>query len=113
MVKVWKGLTAIFGAFTLALALIPSATHLSRERQKNNPVANASVSGKTAHVCAMAEERLVRLYGPVDGEMADNVKVKLRELDAADPGKPIAIVITSKGGLVPAGLDIIDTMASL
>jgi|SRR5579872_1473020 len=43
--------------------------------------------------------------------MADTVKSRLHELDSADPGKPITLVLTSKGGGVPAGLDIIDTMA--
>src|SRR5260221_700857 len=91
----------------LAMTLVPF--DWSHEHEPKNPAATAAASAVTPQ----SGERVVRLYGPIDWDMADNIKSKLRELDKAAPGKPITMVITSKGGLIPPGLDIIDTMADL
>jgi ATP-dependent Clp protease protease subunit len=106
-------LKAIFGTAALGIALTQGACDLSRGHEPNNSAATVAPSATHAPVAANAAERVVRLYGPIDWEMADTVKAKLRDLDKADPGKPITLVITSKGGLIPAGLDIVDTMANL
>lgn len=93
-----KRIAVAFGAVALAAALTPEAVHLVRQHNAGKP---------------KPEERVVRLYGEIDGDLADSVKEKLRHFDQTDPGKPITLVVTSRGGLVPPGLDIIDTMANL
>lgn len=105
-------LTALFATAAVALALSPAAVNFALAPGKGLDYKHDSRSqNRTAP--AHGQERVVRLYGAIDGEMADTVKSRLHELDSADPGKPITLVITSKGGGVPAGLDIIDTMANL
>ena len=48
-------------------------------------------------------QRIVRLGGPVDDDMANLIVAQLLYLDSADPHKDITLYINSPGGSVTAG----------
>eukprot|EP00898_Chlorokybus_atmophyticus_P005740 jgi/Chlat1/6167/Chrsp41S05712 len=56
------------------------------------------------------QQRIIRLGGPVDDDMANVIVAQLLYLDAVDPKKDIVIYINSPGGSVTAGMAIFDTM---
>lgn len=56
------------------------------------------------------EERKVFLWGAVHDESAKQVVNRLLYLEATDPGKEITFYINSPGGVVTAGLVMIDAM---
>lgn len=64
-------------------------------------------------ISVYASPREIDIYGEIDMPMAISVTKQLRDLEAASPGKPIVMIITSPGGSVIAGLQIIDVMNSL
>lgn len=55
-------------------------------------------------------QRIIRLGGAVDDEMANLVVAQLLYLDAVDADKDITIYINSPGGSVTAGMAVFDTM---
>jgi ATP-dependent Clp protease, protease subunit len=108
MTRISARLSSIFRSVALAtLALLP-AVGCSKPSHDRLIVASG-MSQKPATNRA----RVVHLDAKIDRDLADRVKKELRDLDAAEPGKPITLVITSMGGYVPPGLDIIDTMSKL
>ena len=58
----------------------------------------------------LLRDRIVLLSGPVTEEQAASVIAQLLFLEAEDPGKDVSLYINSPGGLVTAGLAILDTM---
>lgn len=58
----------------------------------------------------LLKERIVFLTGEVNDEVASLICAQLLFLEAEDPKKEISFYINSPGGLVTAGLAILDTM---
>ncbi len=58
----------------------------------------------------LLKERIVFLSGPVNDEIASLVCAQLLFLESENPDKDIALYINSPGGVVTAGLSILDTM---
>ncbi|MDE2173592.1 MAG: ATP-dependent Clp protease proteolytic subunit, partial [Patescibacteria group bacterium] len=58
----------------------------------------------------LLKERIVFLGGPINDEVANLVIAQLLFLASEDPKKDISFYINSPGGVVTAGLAIIDTM---
>ena len=58
----------------------------------------------------LLKERIIFLGGPIDDDVANLVIAQLLFLEAEDPKKDISLYINSPGGVVTAGLAIVDTM---
>jgi ATP-dependent Clp protease protease subunit len=58
----------------------------------------------------LLKERVIFIVGPVEDHMANLVVAQLLFLEAENPDKDISIYVNSPGGVVTAGLSIIDTM---
>lgn len=58
----------------------------------------------------LLKERIVFLSGPVNDDVASLVCAQLLFLESENPDKDIALYINSPGGVVTAGLSILDTM---
>ena len=58
----------------------------------------------------LLKERIVFLGGPIDSDVANLVIAQLLFLASEDPKKDISFYINSPGGMVTAGLAILDTM---
>jgi Protease subunit of ATP-dependent Clp proteases len=58
----------------------------------------------------MLNERIVFCTGTIEDEMASAIVAQLLILEAQDPEKDIYLYINSPGGVITAGLSIIDTM---
>jgi ATP-dependent Clp protease protease subunit len=61
-------------------------------------------------ISALYQDRTVFLNGQVEDNMAQVIVAQLLQLDAANPGKDITLLINSPGGVVTAGMAIYDTM---
>jgi ATP-dependent Clp protease protease subunit len=59
----------------------------------------------------LLEDRIIFLGGPIDDNVANIVIAQLLYLESIDPKKDIQLYINSPGGVVTAGLAILDTMA--
>jgi ATP-dependent Clp protease, protease subunit len=55
-------------------------------------------------------QRIVRMGGAVDDDMANLIVAQLLYLDSVDPKKDVTLYINSPGGSVTAGMAIFDTM---
>jgi ATP-dependent Clp protease protease subunit len=58
----------------------------------------------------LLKENIIFLGGPIDDQVANLVIAQLLFLQSEDPKKDVSIYINSPGGVVTAGLAIIDTM---
>lgn len=58
----------------------------------------------------LLKERIIFLGGPINDEVANLVIAQLLFLQSEDPKKDISLYINSPGGVVTAGLAIMDTM---
>jgi len=58
----------------------------------------------------LLKERIVFLGGPIDSDVANLVIAQLLFLASEDPKKDISFYINSPGGMVTAGLAVLDTM---
>jgi ATP-dependent Clp protease protease subunit len=58
----------------------------------------------------LLKDRIIFLGTPINDEVANAIVAQLLFLDKEDPGKDIYMYIQSPGGVVYAGLAIIDTM---
>jgi ATP-dependent Clp protease protease subunit len=58
----------------------------------------------------LLKERIIFLGGPINDEVANLVIAQMLFLQSEDPKKEISLYINSPGGVVTAGLAIIDTM---
>jgi ATP-dependent Clp protease protease subunit len=61
----------------------------------------------------LLKENIIFLAGPIDDHVANIVIAQLLFLQAEDPKKDITLYINSPGGVVTAGLAIIDTMNNI
>lgn len=61
-------------------------------------------------VSQLFQQRIVRLGGPVDDDMANLIVAQLLYLDSVDQKKDVTLYINSPGGSVTAGMAIFDTM---
>src|SRR5207249_391918 len=61
----------------------------------------------------LLRERIVFLGTPIDDQIADLIVAQLLYLDREDPEKDIQLFINSPGGVVTAGLGILDTMHAI
>ncbi|HUY62255.1 MAG TPA: ATP-dependent Clp protease proteolytic subunit [Candidatus Paceibacterota bacterium] len=58
----------------------------------------------------LLKERIIFLGGVIDDDAANLIIAQLLFLEAEDPKKPISLYVNSPGGIVTAGLAIIDAM---
>ena len=58
----------------------------------------------------LLRERIIFLGGPIDEDVANIVIAQLLFLESEDPKKDISLYINSPGGMITAGLAILDTM---
>lgn len=58
----------------------------------------------------LLKERIIFLSGPINDDVASLVCAQLLFLESENPDKDIALYINSPGGVVTAGLSILDTM---
>lgn len=61
----------------------------------------------------LLKERIIFLGGPIDDAVANTVIAQLLFLQSEDPKKDITLYVNSPGGVVTAGLAIIDTMNNI
>ncbi len=61
-------------------------------------------------VSQLFQQRIVRMGGPVDDDMANLIVAQLLYLDSVDQKKDITLYVNSPGGSVTAGMAIFDTM---
>ena len=61
----------------------------------------------------LLKENIIFLAGPIDDHVANIVIAQLLFLQAEDPKRDITLYINSPGGVVTAGLAIIDTMNNI
>ena len=61
----------------------------------------------------LLRERIVFLGMPIDDNVAASIVMQLLYLDREDPDRDISMYINSPGGVVTAGLGILDTMRAI
>jgi ATP-dependent Clp protease protease subunit len=61
----------------------------------------------------LLKENIIFLAGPIDDHVANIIIAQLLFLQAEDPKKDITLYVNSPGGVVTAGLAIIDTMNNI
>lgn len=61
----------------------------------------------------LLKERIIFLTGGIDDDVANTVVAQMLFLQAEDPKKDIHLYINSPGGVITAGLAILDTMAHI
>jgi len=77
------------------------------QQQPPNPLVMERFQGV---ISQLFQQRIIRLGGAVDDDMANLIVAQLLYLDAADPKTDISLYINSPGGSVTAGMAIFDTM---
>src|SRR3954467_15360106 len=58
----------------------------------------------------LLKERIVFLGTPIDDQVANSIVAQLLFLDREDPDRDISMYVNSPGGMIYAGLAIMDTM---
>ncbi len=78
-------------------------------------VIEKSQSGERAYdiYSRLLKERIIFLGGAIDEDVANIVIAQLLFLQSEDPKKDVTLYINSPGGMVTAGLAIIDTMNNI
>ena len=61
----------------------------------------------------LLKENIIFLAGPIDDHVANIIIAQLLFLQAEDPKKDITLYVNSPGGVVTAGLAILDTMNNI
>jgi len=61
-------------------------------------------------VSQLFQQRIVRMGGPVDDDMANLIVAQLLYLDSVDQERDITMYVNSPGGSVTAGMAVFDTM---
>lgn len=61
----------------------------------------------------LLKERIIFLGGPIDDGVANTVIAQLLFLQSEDPKKDITLYVNSPGGVVTAGMAIVDTMNNI
>jgi ATP-dependent Clp protease protease subunit len=75
-------------------------------------VVEASARGERAYdiYSLLLKERIIFLGTPIVDQVANNIIAQLLYLDREDPERDISLYINSPGGIITAGLAIVDTM---
>lgn len=75
-------------------------------------VVEAGARGERAYdiYSLLLKERIIFLGTPIVDQVANNIIAQLLYLDREDPERDISIYINSPGGVISAGLAILDTM---
>jgi ATP-dependent Clp protease protease subunit len=86
--------------------------HMQPSAQLIPMVIEKSSMGERAYdiYSRLLKERIIFLTGPIHDEIANLVIAQLLFLQSEDPKKDISLYINSPGGVVTAGLAIVDTM---
>ncbi|HAT53874.1 MAG TPA: ATP-dependent Clp protease proteolytic subunit [Lactobacillus sp.] len=58
----------------------------------------------------LLKDRIIMVSGPIEDDMANTIVAQLLFLDAQDSDKDIYMYINSPGGVITAGMAIVDTM---
>jgi ATP-dependent Clp protease protease subunit len=89
-----------------------SGVHAPRAQMLVPMVIEKTSMGERAYdiYSRLLKERIVFLGGPIDNDVANLVIAQLLFLASEDPKKDISFYINSPGGMVSAGLAILDTM---
>src|SRR6476661_7343449 len=58
----------------------------------------------------LLKERIVFLGTPIDDQVANSIVAQLLFLDREDPDRDVSMYVNSPGGMIYAGLAILDTM---
>jgi len=61
----------------------------------------------------LLKERIIFLGGPIDDAVANTIIAQLLFLQSEDPKKDITLYVNSPGGVITAGLAIVDTMNNI
>ena len=77
------------------------------QQQPPNPLVMERFQGV---ISQLFQQRIIRMGGAVDDDMANLIVAQLLYLDAADPKTDVTLYINSPGGSVTAGMAIFDTM---
>src|ERR1043166_5876308 len=97
-------LKSLVKASVIAVAFL--ALGASGENQKAEP--------QDPNQIVLTKDNTVALSGEISDESAAKVVIKARELDTQLPsGYPIYLVISSPGGSIDAGLEMIDNLKTL
>jgi ATP-dependent Clp protease protease subunit len=91
---------------------ITAQTYTTRSQMLVPMVVEKTSMGERAYdiYSRLLKERIIFLGGPVNDEVANLVIAQMLFLQSEDPKKDISFYINSPGGVVTAGLAIIDTM---
>ena len=75
-------------------------------------VVETSARGERAYdiYSLLLKERIIFLGTPIDDQVANSIVAQLLFLDREDPDRDISIYVNSPGGMIYAGLAILDTM---
>ncbi|MFA7249034.1 MAG: ATP-dependent Clp protease proteolytic subunit [Dehalococcoidia bacterium] len=75
-------------------------------------VVETSARGERAYdiYSLLLKERIVFLGTPIDDQVANSIVAQLLFLDREDPDRDVSIYVNSPGGMIYAGLAILDTM---
>ena len=75
-------------------------------------VVEAGARGERAYdiYSLLLKERIIFLGTPIVDQVANNIIAQLLYLDREDPERDISVYINSPGGVITAGLAIVDTM---
>ena len=75
-------------------------------------VVETSARGERAYdiYSLLLKERIVFLGTPIDDQVANSIVAQLLFLDREDPDRDVSLYINSPGGMIYAGLAILDTM---
>ncbi|MCH8205894.1 MAG: ATP-dependent Clp protease proteolytic subunit [Chloroflexi bacterium] len=75
-------------------------------------VVESSARGERAYdiYSLLLKERIIFLGSPIVDQVANNIIAQLLYLDREDPERDISLYINSPGGIITAGLAIVDTM---
>ena len=75
-------------------------------------VVEASARGERAYdiYSLLLKERIIFLGTPIVDQVANNIIAQLLYLDREDPERDISVYINTPGGIITAGLAIVDTM---
>ena len=75
-------------------------------------VVETSARGERAYdiYSLLLKERIVFLGTPIDDQVANSIVAQLLFLDREDPDRDVSMYINSPGGMIYAGLAILDTM---
>ncbi|KAG8470715.1 hypothetical protein KFE25_009136 [Diacronema lutheri] len=105
MARVWRGIMrGVLPSGVLAYGTYACASRMEQKRPSQPKSANELFYE------TLPRQRAIYLSGPIDDVSAKLVIGQLLALEFDQPGEPITLFVTSRGGKVYSGLGIIDMM---